>query len=64
MSNPQFVPADATRMECLVISQTLRKMKQAILDGTPSGQAIDQALEETLELATDFSDCGKQPASG
>ena len=52
MSNPQYVPADATRMECLVISQTLRKMKQAVHDGTPSGQAIDQALEETLELAT------------
>lgn len=52
MSNSQYVPADATRMECLVISQTLRKMKQAVLDGTPSGQVIDQALEETLELAT------------
>lgn len=52
MSNPQFVPADATRMECLAISQTLRKIKQAALDGTPSGLAIDQALEETLELAT------------
>ena len=52
MSNPQYVPADATRMECLVLSQTLRKMKQAVLDGTPSGQAIDQALEEAMELAT------------
>lgn len=52
MSNPKYVPADATRMECLVISQTLRKIKAAVLDGTPSGQAIDQALEETLELAT------------
>ena len=56
MSNPQFVPADATRMECLVVSQTLRKMKQAVLGGIPSGQVIDQALEETLELATEFSD--------
>lgn len=52
MSNPQYVPADATRMECLIISQTLRKIKQAALNGTPSGQAIDQALEETFELAT------------
>lgn len=52
MTNPQYVPADATRMECLVISQTLRKIKQAALDGTPSGQVIDQAIEETLELAT------------
>lgn len=52
MSKPRFVPADATRMECLVINQTLGKMKQAVLNGTPSGQAIDQALEETLELAT------------
>ena len=52
MSKPQYVPADASRMECLVISQTLREMKQAVLDGTPSGLAIDQALEETMELAT------------
>lgn len=39
-------------MECLVLSKTLREMKQAVLDGTPSGQVIDQAIEETLELAT------------
>lgn len=52
MSNPKYVPADATRMECLVISQTLRKIKAAVLDGTPSGQTIDQALEEAMELAT------------
>lgn len=64
MSKPQFVPADATRMECLVLSRTLRKMKAAVLDGTPFGLAIDQALEETLELATEFSNCGKQPTSG
>lgn len=64
MSRPQFVPADATRMECLVINQTLREMKAAILDGTPAGLVIDQAIEETLELATEFSNCGKQPTSG
>lgn len=64
MSKPQYVPADATRMECLVISQTLRKMKVAMLDGTPSGLVIDQAIEETLKLAAEFSDCGKQPTSG
>lgn len=63
MSKPQYVPEDVSRMECLVVNQTLRKMKQDILDGTPSGQAIDQALKETLELATEFSDCGKQPTS-
>lgn len=52
MSKPRYIPEDATRMECLVISRTLREMKQAVLDGTPSGLAIDQALEEAMELAT------------
>lgn len=52
MSKPKYVPADATRMECFVIRQTLRTMKQAVLDGTPSGLAIDQTLEEAMELAT------------
>lgn len=52
MSNPRYVPEDVSRMECLVLSEVLRRIKSTILEGTPSGQAIDQALKETLELAT------------
>lgn len=52
MSKPQYVPEDVSRMECLVLSEVLRRIKAAVLDGTPSGQVIDQALEETMELAT------------
>lgn len=52
MSNPQYVPEDVSRMECLVISHTLHAMKEAILNGTPSGLVVDQALEEAMELAT------------
>lgn len=52
MSKPRYVPEDVSRMECLVLSEVLRRIKSTILEGTPSGQAIDQALKETLELAT------------
>lgn len=51
MSNPQYVPEDATRMECFVIGHTLHAMKEAILNGTPSGLVVDQALKEAIELA-------------
>lgn len=47
-----LIPTDATRMELLVVHATLHRIKIRILDGTPSGQVIDQAIEETLELAT------------
>lgn len=30
----------------------------------PAGLVIDQAIEETWTLATEFSNCGKQPTSG
>lgn len=49
---PRYIPGDASRMECLVVSETLHRMQRDILSGTPSGQAVDQALEEVLELAT------------
>lgn len=52
MSNPQYVPEDVSRMECLVLSEVLRRIKSTILAGEPSGKVIDQAIEETFELAT------------
>lgn len=52
MSKPRYVPEDVSRMECLVLSEVLRRIKWTILSGEPSGKVIDQAIEETLELAT------------
>lgn len=53
MSKPnEFVPPDASLMERAVVNWTLSKMKEKILTGVPSGQVIDQALEECLETAT------------
>ena len=52
MSKPELIPEDASRMECLVLIETLRRMKEVILSGTPSGAVIDQAIEETIAKAT------------
>ena len=46
----EFVPSDASRMECLIVHETLRRMKQVILKGVPSGRVLDQAMEEAIEL--------------
>ena len=52
MSKPQLVPSDVNRMECLVLLVVLRRIRNAILSGEPSGLVIDQAIEETFKLAT------------
>lgn len=44
-----LVPEDATLMECLVAHEVLRRVKQRVLTGRPSGQVIDQAINETIE---------------
>lgn len=59
-----LIPADATRMELFVVHDTLRRIKTKTLEGVPAGLVIDQAIEEAFTLATEFSDCGQQPASG
>lgn len=59
-----LIPTDATRMELLVVNDTLRRIKTRILEGVPAGLVIDQAIEETFTLATEFSDRGQQPTSG
>lgn len=51
-------------MELFVVHDSLRRIKTRILEGVPAGLVIDQAIEETQTLATEFSDCGQQPASG
>lgn len=47
-----LIPTNATRMELLVVHDTLRRIKTKILEGNPAGLVIDQAIEETFELAT------------
>lgn len=59
-----LIPTDATRMELLVVHDSLRRIKTRILEGVPAGLVIDQAIEETFTLATEFSDCGQQPTNG
>ena len=59
-----LTPADATRMELLVVHDTLRRIKTKILAGVPAGLVIDQAIEETQTLATEFSDSRQQPTNG
>ena len=44
----EFVPSDASRMECLIVHETLRRMKQAVLKGVPSGRVLDQAMKLSL----------------
>lgn len=47
----QFIPNDATRMECLVIYETLQRIKHTTLSGTPSGKAIDAAIQQAITQA-------------
>lgn len=47
----EFVPSDASLMELAVVNWVLHKMKEKILTGQPSGQIIDQALEECQTAA-------------
>lgn len=51
MSKPQYVPEDVSRMECLVLSEVLRRIKSTILSGEPSGKVIDEAIAEVLAKA-------------
>lgn len=48
----QLVPEVATRMECLVVHETLQRVKAEILSGRPSGQVIDQAIEQSIEVGS------------
>lgn len=47
-----LVPTDASRMELLVVNETLRRIRQRCLSGVPAGKVIDQAHEEALALAS------------
>ena len=42
----KYVPDDLTLMESMCVNWVLAAIKSGILDGTPSGTAIDQAIAE------------------
>lgn len=44
----KYVPEDLSLMEAACVNWVLSAIKTDILSGTPSGKAIDQALEETI----------------
>lgn len=46
----QLVPSDATLMECLVVHETLQRIKHKVLSGIPSGQVIDQAIDQAVTV--------------
>lgn len=44
----KYVPEDLSLMESACVNWVLSAIKVDILSGTPSGKAIDRALEETI----------------
>ncbi|CAB0576015.1 hypothetical protein CIP107532_01987 [Corynebacterium diphtheriae] len=46
-----LVPETSSLTECYLIKETLHRIKTEILKGRPSGQVIDEAIDETLEVA-------------
>lgn len=44
----KYVPKDLSLMEAACVNWVLSAIKTDVLSGTPSGKAIDQALEETI----------------
>lgn len=43
-----YVPSDASLMECLVAHEVLQRVRRRVLEGIPSGVVIDQAIEEVV----------------
>lgn len=52
----KYIPEGLTLMELACINWVLSAIKTDILNGTPSGKAIDQALDEIQCLAGTPSD--------
>ena len=48
----KYVPEDLTIMESACVNWVLAAIKTDIQQGTPAGQAIDQALEEVIPKST------------
>lgn len=46
-----IIPPDLTLTELSCVNWVLSRIKHEILEGRPSGQVIDQALEEVMNLA-------------
>lgn len=37
-------------MECLIVHEVLQRIKRKVLAGHPSGQVIDQAIDDAVEV--------------
>ncbi|AMO92461.1 hypothetical protein QP414_12605 [Corynebacterium simulans] len=46
-----YVPDDLTRQEAAAVNWVLKENRQSILSGVPAGRAIDQTLDEALDIA-------------
>lgn len=51
----KYVPEDLSLMEAACVNWVLSAIKADILSGTPSGKAIDQALEEIMAMVATSS---------
>lgn len=54
----KYVPEDVTREEAFIAYQVLNNVKNATLDGTPSGLIIDKAIDEALHTGTSLRHLG------
>lgn len=63
----RYVPADLSLMEAACVNWVLNNIKNAIMGGVPSGQAIEQAIEEVFMLrqssSSGSSSFGESPTS-
>lgn len=50
MNNRDLMPPDMTRMEAFIVHNVLCRVKERILSGRPSGQIIDEAIKQALDV--------------
>lgn len=48
----RLVPMEMTLTECAAVNWVLRRVKDKVFTGVPSGVVIDQAIGEALDSAT------------
>lgn len=46
----ELVPKDLTLMEALAVHWVLNRVREQAIAGTPSGQALDMAIEQAQEV--------------
>ncbi|WP_284784883.1 hypothetical protein [Corynebacterium rhinophilum] len=51
----KYVPEDLSLMEAACVHWVLSAIKDDVLSGTPSGRAIDRAMDEAFTIASTVS---------